>query len=57
MRDLLAEVPKRAQPLVATLVRSVFEQPDAERVRAQRVRVAGELLDRFPGTAVLLDDA
>jgi putative transposase len=57
MRNLLAKVPRHAQPLVATLVRSVFEQPDAEHVRAQHARVAGELLERFPDAAVLLDDA
>ncbi len=29
LRDLLTKIPKSAQPWVATLVRTVFEQPDA----------------------------
>jgi transposase-like protein len=57
MRNLLAKVPRHAQPLVATLVRSVFEQPGAEHVRAWHARVVDELLDRFADAAVLLDDA
>jgi len=57
MRNLLAKVPRHAQSLVATLVRSIFDQPDAEHVRAQHARVVDELLDRFPDAAVLLDDA
>ena len=38
MRNLLTRVPKAAQPAVATLVRSIFAQPDAEQVRAQHAR-------------------
>jgi putative transposase len=57
MRNLLAKVPKHTQPLVATLVRSIFEQPDAEHVRAQHARVVDELIERFPDAAELLDDA
>jgi putative transposase len=45
------------QSLVATLVRSIFDQPDAEHVRAQHASVVDELLERFPEAAVLLDEA
>ena len=33
--DLLAKVPESSQPWVATLVRTVFDQPDAAEVAAQ----------------------
>lgn len=39
MRNLLCRVPRSAQPLVATLVRSTFAPPDAVSVREQHVRV------------------
>ena len=29
LRDLLTQVPKTSQPWVSTLVRTIFEQPDA----------------------------
>ena len=35
LRDLLTKVPKSSQPWVATLVRTVFDQPDAAEVAAQ----------------------
>ena len=34
-RNLLCQVPKSAQPWVATLLRTVFEQPDTDAVHAQ----------------------
>ena len=43
MKNLLAYVPKHAQEMVATLVRSVFAQPDAPAVRQQFGRVLGQL--------------
>ena len=39
LRNLLAKVPKTAQPWVATLVRTIFDQPDADAVTAQFDRV------------------
>lgn len=48
LRNLLTKVPKSAQPLVATLVRSIFAQPDAAQVIAQHERVVAQLEERFP---------
>ena len=50
-------MPKSSQSLVATLVRSVFEQPDATQVLEQHARVVDQLADRFPAAAELLIDA
>jgi transposase-like protein len=51
LRNLLTRVPKSAQPLVATLVRSIFAQPDAAQVAAQHERVVDQLAERFPAAA------
>jgi transposase-like protein len=56
MRNLLTQVPKSAQALVATLVRTIFAQPDAELTVAQHGRVV-EQLARWPKAAALLRDA
>jgi transposase-like protein len=56
-RNLLTRVPKSAQPFVATVVRSIFDQPSAEDVRAQHARVVEQLGPRFPDAARLLADA
>ncbi len=57
MRNLLAKVPKSAGPFVATLVRSIFAQPDAEAVHAQIRRVVDQLAERFPAAAEMLAEA
>lgn len=49
-------MPKSAQPWVATLVRTIFDQPDAVQVHAQSDRVAGALTERFPAAAEHLLD-
>ena len=54
MRNLLTRVPKSAQSFVATLVRTVFAQPDAASTRAQFARVVAELDRKFPDAARLL---
>jgi len=57
MRNLLSKVPKSAQGLVATLVRSIFAQPTSKEVWAQYERVAQELEHRFPQAAEMLREA
>lgn len=57
MRNLLAKVPKSAHGLVAPLVRSIFEQPDASSVWAQHARVVEQLEAGFPDAAELLAEA
>jgi transposase-like protein len=57
MRNLLTRVPKSAQSFVATMVRTIFAQPDAETVREQHARIVDQLAARFPEAAALLDEA
>jgi len=57
LRNLLAKVPKSAQPWVATMVRTIFDQPDAASVRAQFTRVVEAIEARFPDAATHLDEA
>jgi len=57
MRNLLTRVPKAAQAMVATLVRTIFAQSDATQVRAQFARVIDQLEGQFPAAAEFLIDA
>jgi putative transposase len=57
MRNLLTRVPKNAQSFVATMLRSIFAQPDAESVHEQQSRIVAQLDGRFPEAAALLDEA
>jgi transposase-like protein len=57
LRNLLTKVPKSAQPWVATMVRTIFDQPDAASVRDQYGRVVEAIEARFPDAATHLDDA
>ena len=56
-QNLATKVPESAQPWVATLVRTTFEQPDAASVRAQHAQVVAALEAKFPAAAAHLDDA
>jgi len=57
MRDLLSKVPKKGQKRVTALVRSIFAQPDEERVRAQHEWVVEILEERYPEVAAMVDEA
>jgi putative transposase len=58
LRDLLTRVPRTAQGMVATMVRSIFAQPSAEEVWAQHHRVVGHLEQAgLPDAAQHLDQA
>ena len=57
MRNLLTRVPKSAQSFVATMVRTIFAQPDAATVHEQHDRIVSQLEARFPEAATLLDEA
>jgi putative transposase len=57
MRNLLTRVPKTMQRAVATLVRTIFDQADADTVHEQYRRCLAQLEERFPAAATLLDEA
>ena len=57
MRNLLTRVPRSAQAVVATLVRTTFAQPDAASVWEQHARVVEQLTERFAAAAELLAEA
>ena len=57
MVNLLTRVPKRSQPGVATMVRTIYEQLSPEEVHAQAERVIAQLQEHFPQAAQVLEDA
>jgi putative transposase len=57
LRDLLTKVTKASQPWVATLVRTIFDQPDAAEVHAQFTRVVAALEAKLPAAAEHLSAA
>ena len=57
MTNLLTRVPRRAQPWVAAMVRTIYQQPSPDEVHAQLDRVTDQLRNRFPQVASLLDEA
>ena len=56
-RNLMTRVPKASQGMVATLARTIFEQPDHDSVWAQHARVVDQLAGRFDDAATMLADA
>lgn len=57
MANLLTRVPKRSQPGVAALVRTIYQQLSPEEVHAQADRVMVQLREHFPRAAQALEDA
>jgi transposase-like protein len=57
MRNPLTRVPKSAQSFVATMVRTIFAQPDAATVHEQHARIVAQPQTRFPEAAELLEEA
>jgi transposase-like protein len=57
MRNIVANVPKGAQAMVAATVRTIFEQPDRQAARAQLRQVCATLQERFPKVVELIEAA
>ena len=57
MANLLSRVPKRSQPGVAAMVRTIYQQLSPEEVHAQADRVVAQLRDHFPQASQMLEDA
>jgi putative transposase len=57
MRNLMSKVPKASQDLVATVVRSIYAQPDRKSVEAQHAAVVDQLEASFPEAAAMLEEA
>ena len=57
MANLLTRVPKRAQPGVATMVRTIYQQLSPAEVHGQLDRVVEQLRELFAQVAELLADA
>ena len=56
MANLLTRVPKRSQPGVAAMVRTIYQQLSPEEVRTQADRVVVQLQEHFPQAAQILED-
>jgi transposase-like protein len=57
LRNLLTKVPKTAQPWVATMVRTIFDQPDTASVHDQYQRVVDAIAGKYPDAGTHLDTA
>jgi len=57
LRNVLAQVPKASQEMVAAAVRTIFAQPDAEHVRDQLDVIAAMLGRQFPKVEQMLREA
>jgi transposase-like protein len=57
MRNVLAVVPKASGEMVASIIRTIFAQPDSEHVQKQFAEVTTMLTRSHPKVAAMLDDA
>lgn len=57
LRNLLVHVPKTAQAMVASTVRTIFEQDDVASARKQLRQVGATLKERVPKVVALLEEA
>ncbi|WP_206882512.1 IS256 family transposase, partial [Alicyclobacillus fructus] len=57
IRNVLSQVPKREQSMVASIIRTIFTQPTQEAAREQLRRVVAELERRFPKAMAILEEA
>lgn len=57
MRNVLAQVPKAGQEMVAMIIRTIFAQPDAEHVTTQLDEVVTILRRSYPKAAEMVDQA
>jgi putative transposase len=57
MRNVLANVPKTAGPMVASIIRTIFAQPDPGHVHTQYAEVVRMLGRSHPKVAGMLEDA
>ena len=57
MTNRLTQVPRSAQPWVANMVRTIYQQPSPQEVHAQLERVIAQLQDLFPQVASRLGEA
>lgn len=57
MRNVLTQVPKQSQEMVASIIRTVFAQPDAGHVTGQLSEVVTMLTRSHPKAAQMLEDA
>lgn len=57
MRNVLSAVAKGSKEMVASIIRTIFAQPDAKHVRTQFAEVTRMLERSHPKVAVMLEDA
>jgi putative transposase len=57
IRNVMARVPKSLQPMVATLIRSIFTQPDRQTAWEQQARVVEQLMGPAPQAAAMVAEA
>jgi putative transposase len=57
LRNVLAQVPKGSQEMVAAAIRTIFAQPDAEHVHEQFTQIATMLGRQLPKVEAMMRDA